>query len=121
MFMPPDPSSVGEKKKIAGQRRLILLLQAMKYRLNMDVHLVVIKRQHNVRFLTEMQSLVVRNGWVGCCDTNHTSAGFPFGFRSMPSDVSSVAFCCSTARGEIILHSLTALPAWMGRAGADWG
>lgn len=39
----------------------------------------------------------------------------------MPSDVSSLAFCCSTTRAEIILHSLTARPAGMGGAGAGWG
>lgn len=46
-------------------------------------------------------SLRCDHGWVGCCVTNHTSAGFPFSFPSMPSDVSSLAFCCSTSRAAL--------------------
>lgn len=42
-------------------------------------------------------SLRCDHGWVGCCVTNHTSAGFPFSFPSMPNDVSSLPFCCSTS------------------------
>lgn len=111
MFMPSYPYFVKKrrkKRKSCCQDKAYFSTRGNEIQIKTIIHLVLIKRQQNARIISEVWS------WLGgmLCH-HHTSAGFPSSFPSMPNDVSSLAFCCSTSRA-----ALPSCPASLG--GSSW-